>query len=259
MVTISYLDYTYKLHCTILVVSNSSCIRATDHVLQFLSIRLWFWAQASQTVPSWYSVESCSRSRIWRMYWWNWWYGFFPALSIQSQSRRSSTCTNETSQPEENDSEHYFSRLQLSNVLSWYKCATTSQLWIIFYSAFAKHGQASQHADDASFCDESVFLSGACILRFTMTTSGWNNYNALKGILITWIFSLITLQKLMATIHSRHMDRPSDSDTTQNRTIVHDGIIRRHGFYGFISLIVSILCQLPSMKPTANPISCHGL
>ena len=83
--------------------------------------------------------------------------------------------------------------------------------------------------------------------------------NALMGILITWIFSLITLQKLMATIHSRHMDRPSDSDTTQNRTIVHDGIIRRHGFYGFISLIVSILCQLPSMKPTANPISCHGL
>ena len=81
--------------------------------------------------------------------------------------------------------------------------------------------------------------------------------NALMGILITWIFSLITLQKLMATIHSRHMDRPSDSDTTQNRTIVHDGIIRRHGFYGFISSIVSILCRLPSMKPTANPISCH--
>ena len=129
-----------------------------------------------------------------------------------------------------------------------------------YESYFTLHSQSmGKHADDASFCDESVFLSGACILRFTMTTSGWNNYNALKGILITWIFSLITLQKLMATIHSRHMDRPSDSDTTQNRTIVHNGIIRRHGFYGFTSSIVSILCRLPSMKPTANPISCHGL
>ena len=183
---ISYLDYTYKLHCTILVVSNSSCIRATNHVLQFLSIRLWFWAQASQTVPSWYSIESCSRSRIWRTYWWNWWYGFFPALAIQSQSCRLLTCTNETSQPEENDSEHYFSHLRLSNVLSWSKCATTSWLWIIFYSAFGKHGQASnrrcsQHANDTSFYNELFLVSSARILRFTKTTSGWNNYACSHG------------------------------------------------------------------------------
>jgi hypothetical protein len=84
--------------------------------------------------------------------------------------------------------------------------------------------------------------------------------HALMGILITGIFTLIILQKLMAGIHSkiRHMDRPSDSDTTQNHTIVHDGIVRRHGFYGFISSIVLVLFGLPSMKPTANPISCHA-
>ena len=65
------------------------------------------------------------------------------------------------------------------------------------------------------------------------------------GILITGIFSIVTLQKLMAgiTLTIRHMDRPSDSDTTQNRTIAHNEIVRRHGLNSVISLIDRLQIQ----------------